>query len=562
MNHRVDTPTPRRSSVTRRIVLAGIVITAISGCDSQASNDAAVAEQPAAPIDAPLLLLISVDQMRADYLERFDTQFSGGLRRLLDEGAVFTGARHGHAITATAPGHAAMLSGLDPRDHGIVDNTWYDHVLGRRERASSDPDHRFVGLDVADDGPGGSPSQFHGSSLVGWLKQRDARSQAVSISRKDRTAVLMAPEAEHVYWWHSSGRFITSDYYREELPEWVAQFNEQDWLAPYRGDAWRLREPEEAYAASRPDDYEGETGPRGFGNVFPHPLPSEDRALATRIQTTPFMDQATLDLGRAAILALGLGNDEVTDVLALGLSSTDSIGHAFGPYSREIHDQMLRLDTMLGEFFAFVDETVGLDRTLVVLTSDHGVVRLPEYSRELGEHAERLRMRDVIDGIDGLIVPDFGGERWFDSYSYGWLQLDREQAAERGADPDALVATARDYIDSLDYVAAVFSRDDLLSDRDLGSPFEEAVRRNFYAGRSGDLYLVHRPLSLWHVGSAANHQSPHDYDRRVPLILRHPTVAPGNRAGEAMVIDLAPTLATMLGIETPETLPGAVLPGF
>jgi predicted AlkP superfamily pyrophosphatase or phosphodiesterase len=545
---------------------AGLI--AIASCFALAACGPRGAEEPAAGVETPavldarLLLVISVDQMRADYLERFDAHFTGGFRRLLDQGAVFTEARQGQAITATAPGHAAILSGLYPRDDGIIDNTWYDHTLNRRERATKDPAYRIIGLAEPDDGPGGAPTQFIGSSLVGWLEQRDPRSLSVSISRKDRSAILMAPEAEQAYWWHSSGRFVSSTYYRGELPDWVTQFNDADWLSAYAGGAWELSQPEEAYAASRPDDYQGERGARGFGNVFPHPLPEDRRALAGRIQSTPFMDQATLDLARAAVTALDLGDDEITDVLTLSLSSTDAIGHAFGPYSREIDDQMLRLDGMLGDFFAFIDETVGLDRTLIVLTADHGVVRLPEYSRELGEDAERLRMSEVTAGIDALLAPDYGGEQWFRSYSYGWLQLDRERAAETGVDPQTLVAAARDHIASLPYVAAVFTRDELMSDAALDSPYAESARRSFYADRSGDLYVVHRPLDLWEVGSAANHQSPHDYDQHVPLILMHPDIAAGARSEPVMLVDLAPTLARLLGASAPDGLEGTILPGF
>lgn len=528
------------------------------GCGDRA--DSAAEPVASTAIDARLLLVISVDQMRADYLERFDEQLTGGLRRLIDEGAVFAEARQSHAVTSTAPGHAAILSGMYPRDNGIVDNAWYDHALGRRERAAIDPDYRIVG--AADDGPGVSPRQFIGSSLVGWLKQRDPGSQAVSISRKARTAVLTAPEAEHVYWWHGSGNFVTSTFYGDSLPQWVADFNDGDWLTSYAGASWELLEAESAYAASQPDDRPGESRPRGYGNVFPHPLPEERRALASRIQTSPFMDQATLDLGRAAVDALELGADDVADVLVLGLSSTDSIGHAFGPYSREIHDQMLRLDRMLGEFFDFVDATVGLDRTLIVLTSDHGVVPVPEYSRELGEDAERLRMNDVIDGIDEVLAWDYEGDDWFASYSYGWLQLDREQARDRGADADELIARAQEYIASLDYVAAVFSRAELLSDEPLDSPYDALARRSFYPDRSGDLYVIHQPLSLWQAGAAANHQSPHDYDQHVPLVLRHPSIPAGRRSAPAAIIDLAPTLAMLYDVEPSEPLEGTLLPGF
>ena len=523
--------------------------------------DVGTADATADGMEKPaLLLLIAVDQMRADYLDRFRPQLNGGLRTLLEDSAVFINARQDHAITSTAPGHAAMLSGLYPRDNGMVDNTWFDRTLGRRERAAIDPEKQLVGVSATNNSPGVSPRQFLGTSLVGWLKDLDPLSQAVSISRKDRAAVLMAPEAEHVYWWHAaSGRFISSTYYRDELPEWVNVFNGNDWLSGYLGGSWEQLEAEPTYILSRPDAYEGERGPRGFGTVFPHPFPTSRPALGRTIELTPFMDKATLDLGRAAITALNLGQDGVTDVLALGLSSTDSVGHYFGPYSRELQDQILRLDRMLGDFLEFVDRTAGLHRTLVILTADHGVAPLPEYSRELGDAAERLRLGEIYRGISEYLGDEFGGENWFTSSSHGWIQVDRAKATKLGVDANYIVHKAREYIETLDTVVAVFSRDDLLEDRKPQSQIEELLQRSFYAERLGDLYLLHSPLSLWQTGLATNHQSPYDYDRRVPLILSGPGIRPGVYAEPVAIVDIAPTLAHMLGLTAPNALEGIIL---
>jgi hypothetical protein len=330
------------------------------------------------------------------------------------------------------------------------------------------------------------------------------------------------------------------------------------------GQSWDLLMDEAAYEASRPDDYEGEQR-RGLGPVFPHRLPEDRRALGSQVLTTPFMDQAVLDLGRVAITELGLGTDDVPDVLTLGLSSTDAIGHSYGPYSREIHDQMLRVDRMLGEFFDFVDAAVSLDNVLVVLTSDHGVVPLPEYSRTQGIDAERLRMGEITRALNDHLAPDFGepGEGvnggWFRTYSYGWLQVNRELAAERGVDPEAVVEAARQYLESVDYLARVFSRSELLRDEPPGDVLETRVRNNFYADRSGDLYLVHPPYYLFDVGSAANHQSPYDYDTHVPLIFLGNGVAAERHMEPALMTDLAPTLAAIYDVQTPAGLEGTVL---
>lgn len=556
---------PRR----RRVQIAAVALCLLSAA---IPGDAAQLAAPAsgAPSDAggqiaatrpALVVLIAIDQMRADYLIRFADQFDGGFRRLLDEGAVFTNAHQSHAITATAPGHASMLSGLYPRRHGIIDNDWWDRDLQRAERAALDPDYEIVGLDPLSDasGPSGSPRQFRGSSLVGWMHDADARSQAVSISRKDRAAVLMAPEAEHVYWFHWSGRFVTSSYYRDALPAWVQRFNATDWLSDFAGVAWTLLQAEALYEASRPDEYLGEARLRGFGDQFPHQLPSNRRELGNLITTTPFMDEATLEIGREAVVELQLGADDAPDVLALGLSATDAVGHAFGPFSREMQDHLLRLDLALAGFFEFLDETVGMDRVLIALTSDHGVAPLPEYSAAEGRDAKRLNVGTVLNGLDEHISSIFGDGRWFSGYSYGWLQLNRELCAQLGVEPQAVLTAAETYLQSLPQIAATYSRADLDVDHPPQTLLESRVHRSYFPSRAGDIYIIHPPFSIWQTGAATNHQSPYFYDSHVPLIIRGPGVEAEHFDGRVEIVDLAPTLAALLDIAPPEDLDGRVL---
>lgn len=528
---------------------------------SPAAGPASGAPQAAATKPPALVLLIAVDQMRADYLDRFGEQFEGGFRTLMEQGAVFTDAHQAHAITATAPGHASMLSGLYPSRHGIIDNDWWDRDLQRTERAAADPEVTVVGLDPESDasGPAGSPRQFQGSSLAGWMRASDPRSQAVSLSRKERAAVLMAPEAEHVYWFHWSGRFVTSTYYRDELPEWVRRFNDTDWLSDFAGSSWTLLYAEALYAASRPDEYPGEARLRGFGNEFPHQLPSDRRALGNIITTTPFMDWATLEIGREAVTGLQLGADDAPDLLAISLSTTDAVGHAFGPYSREMQDHLLRLDLELAGFFEFIDQTVGLDRVLIALTADHGVAALPEYSRSRGQAAERLDVGAVLNALDKHIASIFGEGRWFSGYSYGWLHLNRDLCRQLGADEDAVLAAAETYLKSLPQVAATFSRADLDVDHPPQTELEARVHRSYYPSRAGDIYIIHAPFSIWQTGAATNHQSPYYYDSHVPLILAGPGVRPGRYDGNVGVVDLGPTLAALLGVPAPDGLDGRVL---
>jgi predicted AlkP superfamily pyrophosphatase or phosphodiesterase len=555
-----ETPEPRPAS--RNANATAVVAIAVLATIAAVRPLAAVVPTSQAATTPPrLVILLAVDQMRADYLDRFRDQFDGGFGMLLEQGAVFTNAHQAHAITATAPGHASMLSGVYPNRHGVIDNDWFDRDLQRPERAAVDPDYSVVGLDPQSDqgGASSSPRQFIGSSLAGWMKDEDTRSQAVSISRKDRAAVLMAPEAEQVYWFHWSGRFITSTYYRDDLPAWVERFNATDWMSEFAGASWTLLQAEALYAASRPDEYLGEARLRDFGSEFPHKLPSDRRELGNMITTTPFMDWATLEMGREAITALGLGTDEATDLLAIGLSTTDAVGHAFGPFSREMQDHLLRLDAELAGFFSFVDEAVGLDNVIIALTSDHGVAPLPEYSADRGEQASRLDVGILLNNLDRHISGIFGQGRWFSGYSYGWLQLNRSLCEQLGVNPDQVLTAAETYLKSLDAVAAVFSRADLESEHAAQTELEERVHRTYFPSRAGDLYIIHPPFSIWQTGAAANHQSPYFYDSHVPLILRGPGIEAGRFGRRVEIVDLAPTLARLLSISPPVPLDGRLL---
>jgi predicted AlkP superfamily pyrophosphatase or phosphodiesterase len=255
---------------------------------------------------------------------------------------------------------------------------------------------------------------------------------------------------------------------------------------------------------------------------------------------------------------LGLGADDSTDILALGLSATDAVGHAFGPYSRELHDQVLRLDAELAGFFEFVEETVGLDRVIIALTSDHGVAPLPEFSKAEGIDAKRLDVGALLGDLQAHIAGIFGPGNWFSGYSYGWLHLNRSVCVQNGADPDQVLAAAETYLKSLEQVAAVYSRADLDSEHPAQTELEERVHRSYDPARSGDLYIIHPPFSIWESGAAANHQSPYFYDSHVPLILSGPGIKPGRYGRRVEIVDLAPTLAELLSV-TPPPLDGRIL---
>ncbi|MGH7538475.1 MAG: alkaline phosphatase family protein, partial [Gemmatimonadales bacterium] len=304
---------------------------------------ALVGRDPTTPVRPKLIVVITVDQLRPDYLPRWRAQLTGGLGLLQAGGAVFTNAFQDHAVTETAPGHATILSGRWPSHTGIVTN-----AIGVEDSTAP-----LVGTS----GPGASPRRFRGTALYDWLRAADPRSLALSVSRKDRGAILPVGPARQEVYWYRAGMFITSTYYRDSLPPWVRAFNALRIPFKSAGREFGTLLPDSAY--SEPDSASWENGGREV--TFPHRLPTDSGAAAIAFAGVPPMDSLTLAFALAGADALKLGRRGAIDLLAVSLSTTDAIGHAFGPDSRELHDQVLRLDRYLGWFFDRLFARYGRD---------------------------------------------------------------------------------------------------------------------------------------------------------------------------------------------------------
>src|SRR2546427_2530716 len=300
-----------------------------------------------APSRPKLVVVITVDQLRPDYLNRWKTQLTGGLGQLMTEGAVFPAGYQDHAITETAPGHSMIRAGLWPAHTGIM----------RNSQGVQDSTAPLIGTS----GPGASPRRFRGTTLVDWLKAADPTTRVLSVSRKDRGAILPIGHAKEQVYWYQSGLFTTSRYYADSLPTWVQAFNARRLPFKAASTVWSLLLPDSAYKEA--DNEVWENG--GVGVVFPHPLPADSVLAAAVVAGVPAMDSLTLLFALEGFEALRLGRKS-TDVLAVSLSTTDAVGHAFGPDSREIHDQVLPLDHYLAWFLKRLTDRVGRDNIVVV----------------------------------------------------------------------------------------------------------------------------------------------------------------------------------------------------
>lgn len=493
----------------------------------------------AAPPPRPaLVVLVVLDQLRPDYLERWRPQFTGGLARLLEGGAVFPDARYEHAISQTAPGHATLLSGRYPASTGVLTN----------DRGVPDPGAPL--LETL--GEGASPRVFRGTTLHDWLLAVDGGTRALSVSRKDRGAILPIGRARaEVYWW-GLGQFTTSRWYRGSLPGWVRAWNARRPLERLAGTTWELLLPAAAYA--EPDDLPGERDGRV---TFPHPLPRTADSLRTRIIDYPWMDSLTLDLALEGTRQLGLGARGAPDLLSISLSTLDRIGHQYGPDSRELHDHLLRADRWLGWFLDSLAVLVPGERVVVALASDHGIMPMPEQLAARGVPTGRLSWRDLVRGLrdayEGPRRTGFGL-----AAEYGLLLADTSRLRAHGVDVDRLADSLARVVRAQPGIRRVFTPRSLRAARRA----DPDARRWRLQLPPDEGWLVAAMIADHHIWSGpreANHGSPLPLDMTVPLILAGPGVRPGRYPAPVRVVDLAPTLARLAGVRPTEPVAGRPL---
>jgi hypothetical protein len=487
-----------------------------------------------------LVVLVTIDQFRADYLDRFGAQLTGGLARLTRGGAWFTNAHHDHAITETAPGHATLLSGRFPRSTRIMMNR-----IG-----VEDDKEPLLGGAV---GTGASPARFTGTTLVDWMRAADGRSRALSVSMKDRAAILpIGRSKSDVYWYSPDGSFTTSHYYRDSLPAWVVAFNQRAIPRRSASRVWSLLLADSAYHERDSVDIEG----IGRDYLFPHVLPKDSLEAASLIRVTPFMDEATLAFALHGLTSLGLGNGPQTDLLAISLSATDVIGHRFGPDSREIHDQVLRVDRMLGTFLDSLYKLRDSSRVTIVLTADHGIGTIPELASNSSPPPVRV---DPIDALSQLRASLIKAKLDSEAIVLDAPVVLADRAAFRAAhlDADSAIAAFAAMLRTEMGVERVDVFRKLLRDT-LSDPIARRWAHQFPATANVELVITLTPLSTW-GGNVASHGSPRDFDSHVPLVFYGSGIASGRHTEFVRTVDLAPTLASLLGVKPLEPLDGVPL---
>lgn len=533
-----------------------------------------------APQAPRLLVLVVFDQLRGDFLTRWQELYGDdGFQRLMHDGAWFQNCHYPYAYTVTGAGHASILTGCSPDKHGIVGNEWFDRRHGRLVGCVESERHEQVPAAVVHV-PGRGPVRFAGAApdrlLVPTLgeqlkKATGGRARIVSISHKDRGAILPAGRrADAVYWLDSeTGRFVTSTCYRGRAHDWATAFNRSEPLPAQRwfGKDWERLRPDIDYARySGADEVTGEGRGVHQGYTFPHAMkggkdrPGKDYYRA--LQNSPFGNELLLEFAERAIDAERLGNGPAPDLLCLSFSSNDGIGHTWGPDSQEVMDVTLRSDLIVRQLMNTLDRRVGSGQYVLALTADHGVCPLPEVSRACGHDALRLG----IDGLNGLVsranchlnvvygLSEQGREsQWFEAAQLPWLYLNQDTLRANSLDGNAVAKTLADWLTTQTGIQAVYTRAQLTGPLSPGDELGHSVRRSFHPERSGDLFVVLKPYCLFFdpVTCGTTHGTPHPYDTHVPLLVYGPGIPGGPRSERVTPQAVAAIFADFLGIAPP-----------
>jgi predicted AlkP superfamily pyrophosphatase or phosphodiesterase len=522
---------------------------------------------PPPPSSRPkLIVLLVVDQMRGDYVEKFKGQWTGGLKRLLQEGAWFRAAAYPYAATETCPGHATISTGALPATHGIVANAWWDRDSQKMMTCTADPDVKNTAYAGGTAQGGDSAWRMRVPAFADELRfQAGGATRVVSFSLKARAAITMGGHKADAVTWFDGGSWVTSSPYGT-MP-FIEDFVKAHPMKADAGKSWVLSLPKNEYLYD--EKATGAAVPPGWELTFPHPLHGKaganepDGEFYQQWISSPFADTYLTRLAENSVDQLGLGKGGGIDFLAISYSTPDHVGHAFGPRSWEIQDVLVRLDKDLGDLFAHLDAKVGRGNYVVAFSADHGVVPIPEDMQKTGADAGILHVPEVQEKIEKALEPlnytkpivarIASSDIYFSPGTYEKLQND-----------GAAMRAVLDAIRSVPGVADVYRADELRDRPSTQSPIRRAEANSYFAGRSGDLLIVPKPYWLL-SGSPANtpgkgtgHGTPYNYDQHVPIFLMGWGIEHGEYFGAATPADIAPTLASLCGV-TLATRDGRVL---
>jgi len=529
-----------------------------------------------------LVLQITVDQLRGDLPRTvFDRLPDGGFKYLYNQGIVYENAHHRHANTETVVGHTTLATGADPAKHGMIGNLWYDKELKRTVYNVEDYRYPLIGSGAGVDKnteidpsqaaastDGRSPSTIISTTFSDELAMyTNGKAKIFGVSVKDRGAITMAGHAGKAFWFSKAkGQFVTSSYYYDSYPDWVNKWNSQDHYKEFANTSWELTNKISSYIHGEEDDMPYETNFPGYGVVFPHNFgDSDNKYFTTFLTISPAGDKLTLDFAKELIDAENLGSDDVTDYLSVSFSSTDYIGHVFGPASLESEDNLIKLDRTLAKLISFVDEKIGLENVLIVLSADHGAPDVPDRMKMFGVDAGYFD----IDGVDTLAISQVIREKFnitekvVSGFFHPYVYLNNDVIKKYNLDVNEISRTLAYELQNQEGIAFAVPSIDLLEGNIADTELNKAILRSYNPKRSGEIYIVTEPY--WYINDfdglevASTHGSPWKYDTYVPIIFAGNGLKHQNIFRKVETVDIALTLSNYLKIKMPSGASGRPL---
>jgi hypothetical protein len=536
----------------------------------------------AANIKPKLVLQITVDQLRADLPQRYMKNMGeGGFKYLYQSGVNYLDANHPHANTETIVGHATLATGATPAMHGMIGNAWFDREKNRAIYNIEDARYPLLSLDADVNqkteldptqrkarSSGRSPSNMLVSTFsdeLMSLSQNQAKVFGVSV--KDRGAVSMAGHAGKAFWFSKkTASFVSSEYYYDKYPQWVVDWNAEKYAADYFETSWSLMLPQEQYLFGDKDLQKGEINFPGFGNTFPHAFGDKtNKYFSTFLTLSPVADELTASFAKTLIEEEALGQDDITDYLSISFSATDYVGHLFGPSSLEMEDNLLRLDKTLASLFNYIDQKIGLDDVLIVLSADHGGADSVEYMTEQGAQAEHVDPNtwQLEAALSPIKKKHQLNDKLITAYMHPYVYLNNEVITASNINRAEIIAILTSYIEAQANVSFALSSDEISSGNLPNTRVYQSVINNHNNLRSGDIFVVFKPNSFindmegLHV--AAHHGSAWRYDSHVPLIFAGSNLTAKTVTRAVSTMDVARTLSALVGAKSPSGAEGKVL---
>jgi predicted AlkP superfamily pyrophosphatase or phosphodiesterase len=497
---------------------------------------------PGPPPKKPkLIVAVVVDQFRYEYLQRFRSDYTAGFKRILEQGAVFEDAHHIHFPTVTAVGHSTFLSGATPSLSGIVGNEWYDRESGKTVTSVSDPATKLLG--GGEGLPGSSPHRMLASTVGDELKMSDQQSKVIGVSIKDRAAILPAGHmADGAYWFDDkTDHWVTSTYYKDAMPAWVAKVNE---AGPAKGAEHGVWFPVNAKPGGKP-----------FCNMD---AAAGDVPKCRSLDASPWGNEIIESFAEQALVNEKLGQHTGTDVLAVSFSANDYVGHAMGPDAPEVRDISIRTDRLLGKFLDFVDKQVGLANVVFVMTADHGVAPVPEVNQARHMIGGRNSQPELLKTMNDAMAAKYGPGQWILANAGPIPYLNVKLIESKKLDMAQVELVAANAASRMPHIFRVYTREQLLTGQVLDDYVSTAVRNGFYRERSGDIIVIPEAFYLYEA-SGTSHGTPFNYDTHVPVIFMGPGLKAGHYYQKIAVNDIAPTLCAIAGVQEPSGSVGRVL---